>query len=476
MLYVSPAYEEIWGRSVASLLASPRDWIDAIHADDRERVLQALPRQARGEYAEEYRIVRPDGEVRWIRDRAFPVLGEGREVHRIVGIAEDITDRKHSELQLRASEANYRALVECAPDGIFIADATGRYVDVNGEGARLVGYTREEVLLKGIADIVATREIARIPQEIGRLKAGASVCSEWEFLRADGTSFTGEVSATFLPDGRVLGILRDMTERKAAEDTVRKLHEDLRRHAAELEVRVDERTHELRMANMELEAFTSAASHDLRAPLNRILGFSAMLLDDGALKNDSRHSDLLRRIGHAGNQMEQIVRDLLELSKAASGELRRKQVDISGLVMESLGKLREVQPARTVVASVESGMTARGDPGLLRIAFDNLLGNAWKFSAKRGEARIEVGWDVKREGPPEFFVRDNGAGFDMSGASKLFEPFQRLHAKGEFDGTGIGLATVRRIVERHGGRIRAEAKVDHGATFRFTLAPSVAGP
>jgi light-regulated signal transduction histidine kinase (bacteriophytochrome) len=270
-----------------------------------------------------------------------------------------------------------------------------------------------------------------------------------------------------------------------------RLHERVKRQAEELDLRVRERTQELgtaqaelqktnaelmqltlelQAANRELEAFSYSVSHDLRAPLRSIDGFSQMLLEDCADTLDAQGQDYLQRIRMATQHMAELIEALLELSRVTRAELSRKGLDLTAMAHMIAADLQRYEPARQVVFVIAEGLTASGDARLLRVALENLLGNAWKFTAKKDQACIEVGSVKQPDGALAYFVRDNGAGFDMTYAQRLFGAFQRLHRKSEFAGTGIGLATVQRIIQRHGGRIWAEGVVDHGATFYFTLA------
>lgn len=242
------------------------------------------------------------------------------------------------------------------------------------------------------------------------------------------------------------------------------LHEDLALRVAER----DRALEEAETANRELEAFTYSAAHDLRAPLNSIDGFSQMLLEDYADKLDDRGREDLRYIRESAQRMAQLIDDLLSLSQAARAMLHREAVDLSSLARDVLARLRRDDPERRVEAVIEEGLVAVGDRRLLAIVLANLLGNAWKFTGKRQAARIEFRAQAAIR-PVVYFVRDNGAGFDMAHASKLFAEFQRLHSADQFEGTGIGLATVQRVVRRHGGRVWAEGEVDRGATVYFTL-------
>jgi DNA-binding response OmpR family regulator len=226
---------------------------------------------------------------------------------------------------------------------------------------------------------------------------------------------------------------------------------------------------EVKRRNRELEAFSYSVSHDLRAPLRSIDGFSQLLLEDHAAQLGADGQNYLHRVREAAQHMGELIDDLLLLARVSRAELTRNRVDLSSIVRSVAAELTNRDPGRRVALSVTDHLVAQADAGLMRIAFDNLLGNAWKFTAKIGEARIEVGTGHHR-GLNVFFVRDNGAGFDMTYAEKLFRPFQRLHRAADFPGTGIGLATVHRIIDRHGGQIWAESGVNHGATFYFTVA------
>jgi signal transduction histidine kinase len=236
----------------------------------------------------------------------------------------------------------------------------------------------------------------------------------------------------------------------------------------------DELNAELVRANGELKAFSYSVSHDLRAPLRAIDGFSRILLDDHAGQLDDQGRDYLQKVRAGAQRMGELIDDLLELSRVTSSELRRTRIDLAELAWTVGEELKRKDPERAVALSGKDGLVVEADAGLLRIVLDNLLGNAWKFTAKTGEPRIDFGTE-QRDGGEVFFVRDNGAGFDMKYADKLFRPFQRLHSESEFPGTGIGLATVRRIVERHGGRVWAEGAPERGATVFFTLPPAATG-
>jgi signal transduction histidine kinase len=245
-------------------------------------------------------------------------------------------------------------------------------------------------------------------------------------------------------------------------------HNELHQLNDQLEQRVHRRTEQLEIANKELEAFSYSVSHDLRAPLRSIDGFSRILLDDHAAALDAGARDCLDRVRNAAQRMSMLIDDLLMLARVTRAEAVREEVDLSALARQVTDALQAQNPDRRVRFALTPGLKVHGDARLLRIALENLLGNAWKFTGGRAEASIELGMSSE-DSTPVYFVRDNGAGFDMTYAGKLFTPFQRLHMAEEFPGTGIGLATVQRIMHKHNGRIWAQGAVDQGATFYFRV-------
>jgi len=259
----------------------------------------------------------------------------------------------------------------------------------------------------------------------------------------------------------VIWVTNDITARKKTEAEIRVIN-------AELEQRVEQRTHNLQVASRELESFAYSVSHDLRAPLRAIEGFSSLLEKEYAPQLDERGKDYFRRIRGGASRMGRLIDDLLNLSKVSRREIHLGPVDLSALAREAAEDLHNTEPERKVEWVIAPQVTAKGDAGLMRVVMQNLIGNAWKYSSKREHARIEFGIG-ERDGRDTFFVSDNGEGFDMAYADKLFGAFQRLHSTREFQGTGIGLATVKRIIHRLGGEVGAEGKPGEGATFYFTL-------
>ncbi len=259
----------------------------------------------------------------------------------------------------------------------------------------------------------------------------------------------------------ILLAIEDVTERQKA-------REDLRQLNAELEQRVCERTAQLEVSNKELEAFCYSVSHDLRAPLRAIDGFSQELLASHAGQLDARGRHYLERIRAGSQRMAQLIDDLLQFSRVGRSAMQYTRIDLSGMAQEVADELRRQEPGRDVTFVIEPGVHGFGDPRLLCLVLENLLGNAWKFTVKHPRATVAFGRAEHEEGPA-YFVRDDGAGFDMAFANRLFGPFQRLHSDRDFPGTGIGLAIVQRIIHRHGGHVWAEGAVERGATFSFTL-------
>ncbi len=306
---------------------------------------------------------------------------------------------------------------------------------------------------------------------------GASYSLAYRLVRPDGSvQWLTTDSRTFRDQAgrvvRMVGVTRNITEQKRAETRIKELHEKL-----------EQRTVQVEATNKELEAFSYSVSHDLRAPLRGIDGFSQALLEDCSEQLDEAGQSYLRRIRAASQRMGQLIDDLLQLSRVTRGELYRETVDLTALARSITEELRQGEPQREVEFVVEEGLVTEGDPRLLQVALENLLGNAWKYTGKQECPRVEVGAmatppglggqggrrGTRVGGEPAYFIRDNGVGFDMAYADKLFGAFQRLHGMSEFPGTGIGLAIVQRIVQRHGGHAWAEAAVGGGATFYFTL-------
>lgn len=378
------------------------------------------------------------------------------------GSITDIGERKRAEKR-------FQELLESAPDGMVIADANGDIVLVNRQAEHLFGYSRHELLGEPVEKLMPRRfRSAHREQRTGFFsdpqQRNMGVGRELYGRQKDGTEFPVEISLSPIETDEgilVSSAIRDISDRKRVEEEIRQLNE-------ELEQRVRQRTVELEAANKELESFAYSVSHDLRAPLRAIDGFSEAVLQDYGQALDSTAKGLLERVRGGAQRLASLIDALLALSRLTRREMTVQTVDLSSLARSVTDGLREVEPDREVKVVIPHRIEVAGDPKLLRVMLENLLGNAWKFTNGKAAAEIELGV-TEVDGQPAYFVRDNGAGFDMAHADHLFGAFQRLHHRDDFDGDGIGLATVERVVRRHGGRVWAEGVVDRGATFFFTL-------
>lgn len=451
----------------------------------------------------------PDGKM--VLDwRLSPVFGPDGQVELVLVISRDITALKQMEAQreaalvaMRASETKYRIVADNTYDWEYWLDEQNRFVYCSPSCKQITGYDPAEfmsdpALLQRIVlpedrpifdehtCISAERESSQIEFRIvwpnGSIHWLSHVClpvtnNEGQFLGTRGSN--RDITSRKQAEGIViaaqaelqqtlktaeqsrLALLSVVEDQKLAEEQIRRLND-------ELEQRVRDRTAQLETANQELEAFAYSVSHDLRAPLRAMDGFSAALLSGYSDNLDEQGRHYLNRVQEASRRMGQLINDLLNLSRVTRRELSRQNVDLSELAREVSREIRSPNTGRLVNFDIAPGLTAQADPHLMKIVLENLLSNAYKFTSKRGEAHVRFGME-NRNGERVFYVRDNGVGFDMQYAAKLFAPFQRLHGMQEYPGTGIGLVTVQRIIHRHGGRIWPEAELDRGATFYFTL-------
>jgi PAS domain S-box-containing protein len=434
-------------------------WIDRLHPDDRLRVLAEMPTLLEKDtLATEYRFRYKDGTYHWVHDESRLLRDtRGRPVEAF-GSWVDISERRRAEAALRESEERFRLLVGTVRDyAIYMIDPTGRVMSWNRGAQQIKGYDADEIIGRHFSCFYPPEAVAAgAPERALRVATDAGRFEEenWR-VRKDGSRFWADVVITAVRDdqGTLLGfakVTRDLTERKHTDEL-------LRRHTAQLEA-----------ANAELDAFAYSVSHDLRAPLRSIDGFSQALIEDCAAELDAAGQDHLQRVRAATQRMATLIDDLLNLSRVTRSEMTIGRVDLSELARELATELASGEPERRVEIVIAPGLEASADRGLMRAVLQNLIGNAWKFTGRRGDARNEVGV-ATANGERAYYVRDNGAGFDMTYAPKLFGAFQRLHRTTEFPGTGVGLATVQRIIHRHGGRVWAESAVDRGATFYFTL-------
>ncbi|WP_052263309.1 sensor histidine kinase [Geobacter pickeringii] len=378
----------------------------------------------------------------------------------------EIGDPRGAEARLRDSEERYRSLVESSPDAIVVHSA-GRYVYVNGAAVALYGAERADQLIgKPLADFVHldVRDLVRTRiRQIYEEKLCVPL-SRQKLVRLDGEVIDIEtigIPMNYRGEPAAQIIMRDITARVKAEGEIRRLND-------ELEQRVRERTAQYEMVNRELESFCYSVSHDMRAPLRHIEGYTRIFLEEFAETVPESGKEYLTRICNATRRMETLIDDLLTLSRITTGTLTLGDVDLGAMAREICSELTASSPQRRVRIVIAPEVMVRGDANLLRVALENLLGNAWKYSGKREETEISFGVE-EQDGKRVCYVRDNGAGFNMAYSGKLFGAFQRLHHRHEFEGTGVGLATVKRIIQRHGGSVWAEGMVNAGATFYFTL-------
>ena len=423
---------------------------------------------------EEVVILRP-GVTRVLQTARIPFTTWGSSEPAVLGVSIDITERILAERKLRENEASLAAAQRIAHLGSWELDLDSptdprdNVPRLSDETFRIFGYEPGEVeftnksLFRAVhpddraAVVGAVAEAIRERKEYSLDHRIVLPDGTERYVHAESDIVYGETG----PPLRMVGTFQDITERKRAEQEIRKLNE-------ELEQRVRERTAQLEAAVRELEAFSYSVSHDLRAPLRAIDGFSHFLLEDYKDRLDDNAKSHLGRIRSATQRMGVIIDDLLRLSRVTRADLKPSRLSLSHMAEEIVRELGGEHAARAVRFSVSPGLEAIADPNLMRIVLENLLRNAWKFTSKHPNAHIEFAGEVGEE-EKIFYVRDDGAGFDMKFAGKLFRPFERLHGVKEFEGTGIGLAIVQRIIQRHGGRMWAEGAIEKGATFFFTL-------
>jgi len=423
-----------------------------VNPEQREMILKKLRKD--GQVVNlEYSSRTKAGEVRTMLFSAEPITVNGKGC--IIAVTTDITERHRMEDALRESEEKFSHAFHGSPESMTISSiGDGTFIEVNESYARLTGYSREELIGHNVTDFSMWADDEQREKIVPNIRKQTKMHNEELLLRTkSGEIITLLYSTEYVHIGGelcLLSVCTDITERKRAE-------EELKKTGARLEA-----------ANKELEAFSYSVSHDLRSPLRSIDGFSQALLEDYTEKLDETAQDYLKRLRNASQKMGELIDGILKLSRLTRGEMQYEKVNLSELAQEITTRLQEGQPERKVKFVITKDLTARGDVQLLRALMENLLGNAWKFTGKSPRAHIEFGLSQNGD-KPAFFIKDNGAGFDMNYADKLFNVFQRLHSEAEFPGTGIGLATVQRIINRHGGTIRAEGEAGKGATFYFTL-------
>src|SRR4051812_28478913 len=480
VLYVNPASEVILGYTREQLLS--KNILEFVSPEMKEVVRRRLVARKNGETLSpslEIKIRVGSGQERWLNFSGAPIQYQGEPA--VMGIGIDVHERKLAEQELLLQKAHLEQLFEHAPEAMAIQGPDQRVVRVNREFTNLFGYTPKEAIGHYLDELIAHKDLEKEARSITQdTTLGNTVGAETKRKRKDGTLVDVSILGTSVGvDGGEVSfyaIYRDISRRKQAEQQLQELN-------ASLEQRVNERTAQLQAANKELEAFSYSVSHDLRAPLRHINGFVQLLSKKDGPNLDGASQRYLKTIADSAQRMGALIDDLLAFSRTSRVEMRSQPVALDNIVNDVRKELAHLCEGRTIHWEISDLPVVKGDPPLLRVVWMNLIANAIKYTSPRAEARIEitpapVGTVVPDDAVDHgalsanncvVMVRDNGVGFDMSYAHKLFGVFQRLHREEEFEGTGIGLATVRRIVHRHGGAVWAEGKPNEGATIYLSL-------
>ncbi len=470
LLFMNEAFTRISGYRFADLYDKNRTLRENISSEmsDAEYAAVRARLQSGKSWSGVLRNRRKDGTLYWEQTTLSPIYDNDGKVSNYLFLRSDVTEQKIAE----ATRTQLAAIVESSSDAIMGKTPEGIITSWNKGAGRIYGYSAAEIIGKSVTVLVPPRLHNEIFELLEAVRKGGFVVNhETERIRKDGATI--HVALTLSPimdeSDKVIGIstiARDITERKRAEEEIYMLNH-------ELEKRVAERTAQLESANKELEAFSYSVSHDLRTPLRAIDGFSHILLEDYAGKLDDEGKRLLKVVRSNTNRMGQLIDDILQFSRTGRIEINYSNIDMEKLAREVFEELQSPVPVgATLQFQVEHIPEAEGDRAMMRQVFVNLLSNAIKFSRTTETPKVLVGAAVKAN-EIVYYVKDNGVGFDMRYADQLFGVFQRLHSVNEFEGTGIGLAIVKRIITRHGGRVWAEGKVNDGATFYFSVPASV---
>ena len=467
IIYLNPAFEKVWGIPVERVYENPALWMNLVHPEDRAALFAAFETHRDGQYDVEYRIVRPDGEIRNIRDRGFPVCDASRGVAFRTGIAEDVTTRKLIEEALQQSEKKYRTLFESSSDAIMLLDENG-FLDCNKATLSMFGISKKEDFLKlhpsqvsppyqpdGVDSLTAANHMIAAAFMTG------SHFFEWVHHRENGEDFFTDVLLTvfsFKKKPVLQATVRDISDRKKADEQIKKLN-------TELELRVSKRTAQLEAANTELKDFAYVVSHDLKAPLRGIAALANWLATDYADKLDEQGRDFLNLLVQRATRMDSLISGILEYSRVGRVKEEMKLMELDTVVSDVITLLA---PPDHVVVTIETKLPAIVcEPTRIYQVFQNLIGNAVQHLDKpNGEIRVGF---LDEGGLATFYVADNGPGIEAKYFAKIFEMFQTLKSRDEVENTGVGLTIVKKIVEMYCGRIWVESKIGAGTTFWFTL-------
>lgn len=439
-----------------------QDFTERIYPDDMDLVSDAIGDTIRKDikYDIVYRITTKEKEVRILHSKGEVTKDEYGEPIAMIGICMNITDQKLYEQNLKESEQRFRATIDYSPIGVALLGTNGKLLNVNNALTEMLGYSERGLLKLGLRKVTYPEDRDLDLDHVKNLREGNIHTYQLDkrYLRADGVPIWVQQNVSVVRDSRentkyFITQIMDITERKMAES---RIHEVVRQRTAQLEA-----------TNHELEAFSYSVSHDLRSPLRSIHGFSQALMEDYSEQLDDTAKDYLHRVSAASVKMGRLIDDLLGLSRISRQEISVEAVDVSALAANVVENLKNDQYAETEF-KVAQDLTAFADKGLLNVALENLFGNAAKYSRKGQTPKVEFGEEIINN-RQVFYIKDNGVGFDMKYVDKLFGAFQRLHGDNEFEGTGIGLATVKRIIHRHGGEIWAQSAIGTGSTFYFTL-------
>ncbi|MCD4692633.1 MAG: PAS domain S-box protein, partial [Calditrichales bacterium] len=510
LTYISPVVEKLAGYSQKEIMADPakilsKIFIEPGYLKKGEEVRRKVISKNKYYLIDTETICQTkDGKKIWVHNRIFPFLNQKGVVSGFIGILEDISERKKAEEMLRESDQKYlEAIIKTSHDGIFVIDSYGNIEFGNDATFKSLGWQQDELIGKPFIKVIDPDVHDYVLKRWDEVQRGKGRAYEADIVRKNGERRSLLVSHRHMDIGdqrKYCVVIKDVTDRKRAEKDLQKYrshleelvedrtselkaaNEQLKREITErkraekalkkthdeLEIRVRERTAEITAVNNELESFAYSVSHDLRAPLRAIDGFSKILLEENSDVLNKKGQRYLQRIRAGAQRMAHLIDDLLNLSRIGRKPIDKKTIKPKIIAEDVFKSLKEEYKSGKVEFTAHKCPTAFADPGLMQIVFTNLLSNALKFTKNKQDAKIEVGYKIKNK-QKVFFVKDNGVGFDMKYADKLFSPFQRLHRVEDYEGSGIGLAIVQRIIHKHDGWINVESKPDSGTTFYFSL-------